>query len=60
MNLSLEQIDASIEELEAILPQLEKASSKKHIHAMQAGGSPWPVVQEERPWLYLPAIKHTN
>ena len=33
MNLSLEQIDASIEELETLLPQLEKASSKKHTYA---------------------------
>ena len=33
MNLSLRQIDASIEELETLLPQLEKASSKKHTHA---------------------------
>ena len=60
MNLSLEQIDASIEELETLLPQLEKASSKNIPMRMQAGGSPWPAVQEERPWLYLPAIKHMN
>ena len=30
MNLSLEQINASIENLEAILPQLENASTEKH------------------------------
>ena len=32
MTLSLEQIDAQIEELEAILPRLEKASTEKHSH----------------------------
>ena len=32
MALSLEQIDAQIVELEAILPQLEGASTEKHQH----------------------------
>ena len=32
MALSLEQIEAQIEELEAILPQLEQASTEKHKH----------------------------
>lgn len=32
MDLSLEQIDAQIEELEAILPQLEEASTERHQH----------------------------
>lgn len=32
MPRSLEQIDAQIEELEAILPRLEKASTEKHSH----------------------------
>ena len=33
MSLSLEEIDAQIEELEAILPRLEKASTEKHTHS---------------------------